>query len=144
MGSPGVRQLTINFSILELSCGNLIIKEQVDFTKGAILGLGQAEPTPDIAEKVGSGVKESGFSSPVPGYDYVSNVPKVLLMAASRALTNRRKHARCNGIAENSSEVVHKPANDDRLVSQSTRGRFGHDGVTSRSDGNHIAQCRDD
>lgn len=53
--------------MFELSRRNVIIKEQVNFAKRAVLGLGKAEPTPNVAEKVGAGVKEGGFGSPVPG-----------------------------------------------------------------------------
>lgn len=65
LGSP--QRLTVNLSILELSRRNAIIKEQVNLAEGAVLGLGKAEPAPDIAEKVCAGVKEAGFGSPVPG-----------------------------------------------------------------------------
>lgn len=77
--SAGLKQLTVYFSILKLSCWNFIIKEQVNLAKGAVLGLGKAEPTPDIAEEIGSGIKESGFCAPVPCYEFdVSNKSELL------------------------------------------------------------------
>jgi hypothetical protein len=59
-------QLTVHLGILELSRGNAIIEEHVNLTKGAILGLRKAEPAPNVAEKVGAGIKETSFGSPIP------------------------------------------------------------------------------
>lgn len=61
------RLLTVNFCILELSRRNAIVKKQIDFAKRASLGLGETKPAPNVAEEVRSGVKETGFGSPVPG-----------------------------------------------------------------------------
>ncbi len=44
----------------------MIIEQQVDFTKCAVLGLGEAEPTPNEAEEIRTRVEETGFSAPVP------------------------------------------------------------------------------
>lgn len=60
------QRLTFNSGSLELACGHMISKEQVDFAKGAILGLRQAEPAPYIAEEVGACIEESGLGAPVP------------------------------------------------------------------------------
>lgn len=65
--SKGYERLTVNLGILELSRRNVIIKEQVNLAKRAVLGLGKAVPAPNIAEKVGACVKEPGFGSPIPG-----------------------------------------------------------------------------
>jgi len=65
---PKVRgRLTINFGVLELPCRNLVVEEQVDLAKGAVFGLGKAEPAPYVAEEVSTSVEETSFGSPVPG-----------------------------------------------------------------------------
>ena len=46
----------------------MVIKQQVNFAKCAILGLRKAEPTPDVTKKVRTSVEEAGFGTPVPGY----------------------------------------------------------------------------
>jgi len=88
----------VNLGILELPRRNVIIKEQVNLAKCAVLGLGKAEPAPTVAEKVCASVEEPGFGSPIPG--------------------ERGNHPWCDGIAENSSEVVHKSPDNYRLVPQ--------------------------
>jgi hypothetical protein len=65
-------------------------------------------------------------------------------MAGAGRLTERGNHAGRNGIVENSSEVVYKPPDDDRLVPQSPRGCLRHNGVTNGSYSDHIAQRRND
>jgi hypothetical protein len=60
-------RLTVNFGIFEHSRWNVIIKQQVNLAECAVLGLGKAEPAPDVAKKVGAGVKETSFGSPIPG-----------------------------------------------------------------------------
>ena len=60
--------LTVNFGRPEFSCLNAIVKEQVNLAECAVLGLRKAEPAPDVAEKVGAGVEEAGFGTPIPGY----------------------------------------------------------------------------
>ena len=59
-------QLTINSGVLEFPCGNVVVEEQVNLAKSAILRLGKTKPTPNVADKVGSRVEESGFGSPIP------------------------------------------------------------------------------
>lgn len=49
--------LTVNLGVLELSSRNLVIEKHVDLAKGAILGLGKAEPAPDVAQKVSACVE---------------------------------------------------------------------------------------
>jgi hypothetical protein len=44
----------------------MVIEQQVDFAERAVLGLGEAEPTPDEAEEIRACVKEAGFGAPVP------------------------------------------------------------------------------
>lgn len=58
---------TVNLCILELPRWDLVLKHQVDFAKGTILGLRKAEPAPNIAEKIGPGIEEACFGAPVPG-----------------------------------------------------------------------------
>ena len=53
--------------MFELSRMDMVIEQQVNFSKRTILGLGKAEPTPYVTEKVGTSVKETGFGTPVPG-----------------------------------------------------------------------------
>jgi hypothetical protein len=43
-----------------------IVEKNVNFTKGAVLGLGEPEPAPDIAQKVGPSIEQTGFGTPVP------------------------------------------------------------------------------
>jgi hypothetical protein len=44
----------------------MIIKEHVNLAKRAIFGLRKAKPAPNVAEKVGAGIKETSFGSPIP------------------------------------------------------------------------------
>lgn len=53
--------------MLELPGRHLVVEEQVDLAKSPVLGLGQAEPAPYIAEQVSAGVEEAGLGPPVPG-----------------------------------------------------------------------------
>ena len=59
--------LTVNHGVFELPCWNMVVEQQVNFTKGTIFGLGKAVPAPDVAYQVRAGVEETSFSSPVPG-----------------------------------------------------------------------------
>jgi hypothetical protein len=59
--------LTVNFGVLELSCRDFIIEEHVNLAKCTVFCLGEAKPTPDIAKKVCTGIKETCFGTPVPG-----------------------------------------------------------------------------
>jgi hypothetical protein len=45
----------------------VVIEHQINLSKGAGLCLGQAEPAPDVTQKVGAGIEQAGFSAPVPG-----------------------------------------------------------------------------
>lgn len=45
---------------------NVVVEEQVNLTKAAVLRLRKTEPTSNVAEKIGSSVEESGFGSPIP------------------------------------------------------------------------------
>jgi len=112
----------VDLGILELSRVNVIIKEHVNLSKRAILGLRKAEPAPKVAEEVGAGIKETSFGSPIP-----------------RGTLN---HAGRDGIAKNSSEVVHKPPNHDCLVPQSPRWGLCYNGIANRSYSDHIGQGR--
>lgn len=62
------KKLTINFGILELPRGNVVVEQQIDLTKCAVLGLGKAEPAPDVAEKICACIEKTSFGSPIPGY----------------------------------------------------------------------------
>lgn len=70
-GRPRVdeEQLTINLGMLELSCMDVVVEEQVNLSESAVLRLRKAEPTPDVAEKVGACIEQTCFGSPVPCYD---------------------------------------------------------------------------
>lgn len=48
---------TVNFGMFELPCMHTIVEKNVNFTKGAVLGLGKPEPTPDVAKQVGPGIE---------------------------------------------------------------------------------------
>jgi hypothetical protein len=54
--------------MFELPCMHAIVEKNVNFTKGAVFGLGEPEPTPDIAQKVGPSIEQTGFGTPVPCY----------------------------------------------------------------------------
>lgn len=56
----------IHSGVLELACGDMVIEHQVNLSKGATLRLGQAKPAPDVAQKIGSGIEKTGFSTPIP------------------------------------------------------------------------------
>jgi hypothetical protein len=60
-------QLTINSSMFELPSRDVVVEEQVDLAKCAVFRLREAEPAPDEAKKVGAGIEETSFGSPVPG-----------------------------------------------------------------------------
>jgi len=56
----------------------MVIEQQVDLTKSAVLGFRKTEPTPDEAEEIRARVEETGFGAPVPCYVVSANV-KILL-----------------------------------------------------------------
>ena len=60
--------LTVDLGMLEFSGRYMILKHQVDFTKGAILGLWQTEPAPDVAQQIRAGIEETCLCSPIPCY----------------------------------------------------------------------------
>jgi hypothetical protein len=45
----------------------VIIEKHVNLAKSAILRFRKAEPAPQVTEKVGAGIKETSFGSPIPG-----------------------------------------------------------------------------
>lgn len=47
---------------------DLVLKHEVNLAEGATFRLGESVPTPDVAEEIGSGVKETSLGTPVPGY----------------------------------------------------------------------------
>lgn len=61
-------ELTINFGILELPGGNFVLEQDVDLSKGTILGLWKAEPTPNETKQVSTGIEETGLGTPAPAY----------------------------------------------------------------------------
>jgi hypothetical protein len=61
-------RLTIDFAAPEVPRRNLILKEQINFSKCSVLGLWQTEEAPSKAEKVGASVEESRLRTPVPSY----------------------------------------------------------------------------
>lgn len=71
-----IPELTVHSRILELPCWNTIFKQQINLSKGAILGLREPEPAPNVAKEIGSSIKEARFGAPIPIYSmrYVSPV----------------------------------------------------------------------
>ena len=63
-----MKRLTVNSGILELPRRNLVVKQQVNLAKSAVFRLREAEPAPNVAEKIGPGVEQTGFGSPIPSY----------------------------------------------------------------------------
>lgn len=59
-------------------------------------------------------------------------------------LTQRRYHARRDGMLDESSEIVDKPADGNRLISQSPGRCLRHNSVTNRSYSDHVAKIRHD
>lgn len=59
-------KLTVNLCMLEHSCWNFVLEHQVDLTKSAVLGLGQAVPAPNSAKKIGPSIEEACLCAPVP------------------------------------------------------------------------------
>jgi hypothetical protein len=53
--------------MLELPRWNTVIEQHVELAKSAVLAFWEAEPAPNVAQKVGSGVEQSSFGTPVPG-----------------------------------------------------------------------------
>lgn len=53
--------------MFELPSRDVVVEEQVDLAKCAVFRLRKSEPTPDEAKKVGAGIEETSFGSPVPG-----------------------------------------------------------------------------
>lgn len=51
---------------------------------------------------------------------------------------------RSNRVLENSGKVVDKSADGNSLVTQSSRRCLGDDGITDRTDGDHVDEGRDD
>lgn len=66
--ATGEDGLTIDFGILEFPRGNVVVEQQIDLAECAVLGLGKAEPAPDVAEKVCASVEKASLGSPIPGY----------------------------------------------------------------------------
>ena len=54
----------------------MVIEEQIDFAKGAVFGLREAEPTPDKAEEVRASIEKTSFGTPIPSYEMSVNVEK--------------------------------------------------------------------
>jgi hypothetical protein len=65
-------------------------------------------------------------------------------MSGAGRLTEGGNHAGRNNIGENSSEIVHRSPDDNRLVPQSPRRCLRHNRITSGSHRDHIAQRRND
>ena len=53
--------------MFELPSRDVVVEEQVDLAKCAVFRLREAEPAPNEAKKVGAGIEETSFGSPVPG-----------------------------------------------------------------------------
>lgn len=70
------------------------MEEQVNLSKGAVLGLRKTEIAPDIAEEVGASVEETCFCSPVPCYNARSAI------ASSRKCENVPEAAIMRGVSE--------------------------------------------
>lgn len=58
--------LTVDLGSPKLSSRNTVVKQYVNFTECAILGLRQTEPAPDVAEEIRAGIEEGRLCSPVP------------------------------------------------------------------------------
>lgn len=58
----------VGLSGLELSGGDAVLEQDLEFAERPVLGLGEAEPAPDIAQQVGARVEESSLGAPAPSY----------------------------------------------------------------------------
>lgn len=43
-----------------------MFEQDIDLSEAAVFGLWQTEPAPNVAEKVGASIEETGFRAPVP------------------------------------------------------------------------------
>lgn len=111
----------------ELSGGHLVLEQDIEFTKGPVLGLGKSEPTPDVAKQVGTGVEETNLGSPAP---------------ASGG--DRVDHSWGDRVGEDTGKVVNESTNDNSLVPKTTGRSLSDNGVTCGTDGNHVDQSVDD
>lgn len=137
-----MRDLTVDLGLLEFPCRDVVVEEQIDLAKCAILGLGEAEPAPEVAKEIGARVEETSFGTPIPGYMIISancllHFIRTLQMGR---LTESRKHARRDGVREDACQVVHDAADDNCFVPQPSGWRLRHDGVAGWSNSDHVAE----
>jgi hypothetical protein len=59
-------RLTVHFAAFEFPCGNFVLKEQINLSKGPVLGLRQTEEAPSETQKVGASIEQSSFGTPIP------------------------------------------------------------------------------
>ncbi len=63
----GLEQLTVDFGALEFPGVDVVLEKKINLAEGAVLGLGQSIPAPNIAQEIGTGVEQARFRSPIPG-----------------------------------------------------------------------------
>lgn len=102
----------------EFPSGNLLRKHNVEFLKGAILGLGKTEPCPNSREETEGTPEEGSFTSPVPG----SGV----------------HHMWLENTADDVPDVVGASAKDDSLGADLCGSNFSDDGVDNWADGHGV------
>lgn len=107
--------LTIHMGRFELSSGNLLLEEVVEFQESSVFGLCDSEVCVDCAQNTHAEPVPSTFCLPVP--------------------SSSGKHSRDHLSVDSVSDNVGGSSQHDRLSSDSRVGSFTNDGVTGWTEG---------
>ena len=95
--------------LVEFPCRDLLREHDIEFLKGAVLGLGEAEPCPDGSQETESSPEEGCLAGPVP--------------------CSRVHHVRLENAANDISNIVRASAKDDGLGANLCGADFGDNGI---------------
>lgn len=111
-GTPGVSEL-VHTGGGKLPRADLVLKQNVQLSESAALGLRQAEVGPDHDEEAEGGPEEASLGSPVPRVE--------------------ADHARHQRVVHQASHVVEVSGQDNGLSLESSGRDLSHDGVADRA-----------
>lgn len=86
----------------EFACGNLLLKENIEFTVRPALWFRKTEVSPDETEEASSSPKESGLGAPIPGA-WV-------------------EHTWCKDVGNDGTDVIKVSSEDDGFLAETGRG----------------------
>lgn len=112
----------VNDRAAKLPSRDTLLEEDIELSVSPALWLGKTEERPDKAAKARSGVEKTTLCAPIPSTGV--------------------EHTWSNNIADDRTDVVEVPGQDDSLLAKTSGWNLCDDGVTDRSDRTVVCGCK--